>query len=60
MAKDQYLHAVGKRKTAVARITLKPGTGQFIINKRPVEQYLPREADRYWGVQFRYNVGGER
>jgi small subunit ribosomal protein S9 len=46
MAKDQSLHAVGKRKTAVARITLKPGTGQFIINKRPFEQYLMREADR--------------
>ncbi|MBW2301577.1 MAG: 30S ribosomal protein S9 [Deltaproteobacteria bacterium] len=39
-------HAVGKRKTAVARIWMKPGTGAITINKRPVEQYLTREADR--------------
>ncbi|MBW1920932.1 MAG: 30S ribosomal protein S9 [Deltaproteobacteria bacterium] len=45
MAEGTY-HAVGKRKTAVARIWMKPGTGAITINKRPVEQYLTREADR--------------
>jgi small subunit ribosomal protein S9 len=43
---EGLLHATGKRKTAVARIWMKPGTGQMIINKRPVDQYMARESDR--------------
>ncbi|MGD2125047.1 MAG: 30S ribosomal protein S9 [Desulfobacteraceae bacterium] len=45
MAEEKY-HAVGKRKTSVARIWIKPGTGVIVVNKRPVEEYLTREADR--------------
>lgn len=40
------IHATGKRKTAVARIWMKPGSGQMTINKKPVDQYLDRESDR--------------
>jgi small subunit ribosomal protein S9 len=43
---EGLIHATGKRKTAVARIWMKPGTGEITINKRPVDQYLDREADR--------------
>lgn len=43
---EGLLHAIGKRKTAVARIWIKPGTGQMNINKRPADQYLNRESDR--------------
>lgn len=43
---EGLLHATGKRKTAVARIWIKPGSGQMTINKRPADQYLDREADR--------------
>lgn len=50
MAKDQ-LHAIGKRKTAVARVYLSPGTGQFTINKRPLDQYLLRESDRTYATE---------
>jgi len=32
----------GKRKTAVARVWLKPGTGNIIVNKRKMEEYFPR------------------
>lgn len=45
MAEDRF-HTVGKRKSAVARIWLKPGTGSIIVNNRPIEEYMNREADR--------------
>ena len=34
--------ATGKRKTAVARVILKPGTGAYVINGRTLEQHFPR------------------
>lgn len=42
----ETVHANGKRKTAVARVWMRPGSGEIIINKKPFEEYLPREADR--------------
>ena len=33
--------AVGRRKTSVARVYLRPGSGQVIVNKKPLEQYFP-------------------
>jgi small subunit ribosomal protein S9 len=37
----RYL-ATGKRKQAIARITLLPGNGEFLINDRPLDQFFPR------------------
>jgi small subunit ribosomal protein S9 len=34
--------ATGKRKTAVARVTLKPGTGDYVINGKPLNDFFPR------------------
>jgi small subunit ribosomal protein S9 len=34
--------ATGKRKTAVARVILKPGTGAYLINGRTLEEHFPR------------------
>ncbi len=34
--------ATGRRKTAVARVTLEPGSGNIVVNKRPLEDYFPR------------------
>ena len=42
----ELFYATGKRKTAVARVWIKPGTGQIAVNKRPLEQYVDRESDR--------------
>jgi small subunit ribosomal protein S9 len=42
----RYTYAVGRRKTAVARVQLHEGTGQVIVNGRPLEQALAREFDR--------------
>ena len=36
--------ATGKRKTSVARVILKPGTGTYIINRKPLEMFFPRET----------------
>jgi small subunit ribosomal protein S9 len=35
-------YATGKRKDAVARVWLKPGSGQILVNQRPVEVYFAR------------------
>ncbi len=39
---DARYRATGKRKTAVARVILKPGTGAYTINGRTLDQYFPR------------------
>jgi small subunit ribosomal protein S9 len=36
--------ATGKRKTAVARVILKPGTGTYSINGKTLEEFFPRET----------------
>jgi small subunit ribosomal protein S9 len=42
LAAGARYRATGKRKTAVARVTLKPGTGQYVINGKSLEEYFPR------------------
>ena len=38
--------ATGRRKSAVARVFLRPGQGKIVINKRTFENYFPSEAAR--------------
>lgn len=38
---DQF-HAVGRRKTSVARVFLRPGSGEWKVNGRTFEDYFPR------------------
>ncbi len=38
--------ATGKRKTAVARVRISLGGGNFVINGRSLDEYFPRHADR--------------
>jgi small subunit ribosomal protein S9 len=45
MAEERY-HAVGKRKTAIARIWMKPGKGAIMINNRSIDEYMSRESGR--------------
>lgn len=42
LAGDARYRATGKRKTAVARVILKPGNGTYTINGRTLEEYFPR------------------
>jgi small subunit ribosomal protein S9 len=44
LAADARYRATGKRKTAVARVTLRPGTGEYLINGRSLEVFFPRDA----------------
>jgi small subunit ribosomal protein S9 len=39
-------YATGKRKDAVARVWIKPGAGQIVINQRPVDVYFARPVLR--------------
>jgi small subunit ribosomal protein S9 len=39
-------YATGKRKTAVARVWLLPGTGNIKVNQRPADDYFVRETNR--------------
>jgi len=38
--------ATGRRKTAVAHVSLTPGTGVFRVNKRNLIEYFPRKTDQ--------------
>ncbi len=42
LASGARYRATGKRKTAIARVTLRPGTGTYTINGRTLEQHFPR------------------
>jgi small subunit ribosomal protein S9 len=44
LAADARYRATGKRKTAVARVILKPGTGAYIINGRTLDDFFPRDT----------------
>lgn len=37
-------YATGKRKTAIARVWVSPGSGQITVNDRPADQYFERET----------------
>lgn len=46
MEKENIYYATGKRKSAIARTWLTPGTGEISINNRSVEAYFPVETLR--------------
>ena len=41
-----YYYGTGRRKSSVARVFLKPGKGQIIVNGKPVDQFFGRETGR--------------
>lgn len=40
------MQSTGRRKEAVARVRIRPGTGVITVNKRPIENYFPSETHR--------------
>ena len=42
LASGARYRATGKRKTAIARVTLRPGTGTYLVNGRTLEEHFPR------------------
>ncbi len=43
---DNRIYSTGKRKTAVARVWLSAGSGQFIVNGVTADEYFERESSR--------------
>jgi small subunit ribosomal protein S9 len=55
---SRYL-ATGKRKNAIARVTLLPGSGSFQINGRPIEEFFPRPLHQTTARQALATTGYE-
>jgi small subunit ribosomal protein S9 len=45
-ATDTRTYSTGKRKTAIARVWIKPGTGTITVNGKPADEYFERETSR--------------
>ncbi|MDQ2646416.1 MAG: 30S ribosomal protein S9 [Myxococcota bacterium] len=46
MPDAQSTYSTGKRKTAVARVWIRPGSGAVTVNGRTIEEYFERETSR--------------
>ncbi|MBP5516152.1 MAG: 30S ribosomal protein S9 [Bacteroidales bacterium] len=69
---EQVINTIGRRKTAVARIYMTPGTGKIIVNKRDYKEYFPTgplqfivnqafqivDAEGKWDVKANLDGGG--
>lgn len=70
--KKKPIQTVGRRKTSVARVLLRPGKGEWSINGRPLAEYFPRllhqsriegpvkavEVEGTFDIRVRVNGGG--
>ena len=43
---EMQIQSVGRRKTSTARVTLRPGSGEWKVNGRTLADYFPRETHR--------------
>ena len=59
LAADARYRATGKRKSAVARVILKPGEGTYVVNGRELDQFFPRHALRRMARQPLEATGNE-
>lgn len=46
MPVGQYNYGTGRRKTAVARVFIKAGSGKIVVNGKPVDEFFSRETGR--------------
>lgn len=59
-----YVWGTGRRKSAIARVRIRPGTGKILVNKRELDDYFPSDQDRRSarsplvaaGITSRYDV----
>jgi len=42
---DQYFEGIGRRKASTARVRVMSGSGEFIVNEKPLTEYFPRLGD---------------
>jgi small subunit ribosomal protein S9 len=59
MEADARFRATGKRKRAIARVTLLPGKGEIEINKRNLEEFFPRPLHQTMAKQPLATTGYE-
>jgi small subunit ribosomal protein S9 len=43
---ESYFYGTGRRKSAVARVFMKRGSGVIVVNGKPVDQFFSRETGR--------------
>ncbi|MDZ7748871.1 MAG: 30S ribosomal protein S9 [Halofilum sp. (in: g-proteobacteria)] len=43
---QQHYYGTGRRKSSSARVFMRPGSGQFVVNGRPLDEYFGRETAR--------------
>lgn len=69
---EQVINTIGRRKTAVARIYMKPGNGKITVNNRDYKEYFPTgplqfivnqafqvvDAEGKWDVKANLDGGG--
>lgn len=41
-----FYYGTGRRKTAIARVFMKAGSGKFVVNDKPVDEFFSRETGR--------------
>jgi small subunit ribosomal protein S9 len=46
MMASNFYYGTGRRKTAVARVFLRAGSGKFVVNGKPVDEFFSRETGR--------------
>lgn len=51
MAEESLYYGTGRRKTANAKVWMRPGQGQIVINKRKMEDYFGRQVARITVLQ---------
>jgi len=44
MAKELIVSATGRRKESIARVRMKPGSGDFVVNDRTLDEYFGRDT----------------
>ena len=42
----EYIEAIGRRKTSTARVRIYQGTGEIVVNDKPMQDYFGRDLDR--------------
>ncbi len=60
----EYTESIGRRKEASARVRLYPGTGEIVVNDKPMPEYFGRDLDRMilrqplvmTGTESSYNI----
>ena len=54
----EYFEGIGRRKASTARVRVMAGSGDFVINGKPFEEYFPRLGDKE-AVLKALNIAGD-